>query len=118
LVERYAPADPERERQIQELGLMTLQSGALIIAVALWVAARLAVGDRPLFHAVVSVDWGIVCGLMVGVLLHCARYYDALVARRTRGRVALGAAHRWPRSSSDLDFVAQVLAAVAVVALV
>ena len=85
------------------------------------VAARLSVGNEPIFHTVTRLGWGIVGGLVVGLLLHLARYYDAFIAYRTRRRgrnnVKLDSAHRWPRSSSDLDFLLQLVAALVIAAL-
>jgi hypothetical protein len=122
LIEKYAPADPERKRQITELGLMVLQSVAVIAALGLWgVTAWLSRGDGRLHGVVIALGWAVACGLMVGVLLHCLRYYDALVAYRIRRRAGregrpLPAPHRWPRSSSDLDFAVQLVVVIAVAA--
>jgi hypothetical protein len=63
--------------------------------------------------AVIGLTW-----CCVGVALHVGRFYDALLAiYRSRRVPALAiAVPRWPRSSSDLDFIVQaVLAAIAAV---
>jgi len=61
--------------------------------------------------AVVGLAW-----CCAGLAFHLLRYYAALVARRG-GAEASGADWRWPRASSDLDFVAQAVVAVLALAL-
>jgi hypothetical protein len=103
---------------------MLLQSVAVMAAVALWgLTAWLSVGDGRLHGVVMALGWAVACGLMVGVLLHCLRYYDALVTYRVRRRagrdgVPLPTPHAWPRSSSDLDFAVQLVVALAVAVIV
>jgi hypothetical protein len=57
--------------------------------------------------------------MLIGLGLHSWRFYDALIAiygsRRDPSRAERD--WRWPRASSDRDFVAQAVIAVAVAAL-
>ena len=110
LIERYAPADPEGDRQFRELALVTGHAALVVPAVGLWGFVGWAVsgGSRP-SEAVVRIGWGAVVVLLAGVGLHLIRYYDAMIGKaRGRGRGRKRADPSWPRASSDLDFLVQI----------
>jgi hypothetical protein len=123
LIDQYASPDPERERRAQELGLSALQSSFAIVAGLLWVGAAAATdGDGSVHRAVFQVGWGILCSFVFAAFLHGVRFYDSsLVVFRTRHqdvqRTREVRPYRWPRSSSDLDFVLQLGVAITVGAL-
>jgi hypothetical protein len=70
-------------------------------------------------HATLATAYaGVAGGLCTGMFLHIARYYDALICswragqrRQMDGESACPtAALRWPRASSDADFVVALAA--------
>jgi hypothetical protein len=109
LIEKYAPADPEGDRQLRELCLVAAHATLTIPVGILWGFVGWAVsgGSRP-SEAVVRIGWAAMVVLLAGIGLHLFRYYDAMIgsARGRRGRQR--ADPSWPRASSDLDFVVQI----------
>ena len=105
LVEKYATPEPEADRQIDELALVTGYALLMIPAVALWgFLAWVSSDGHHTFNFVARIGWGTVVVLLVGIGLHLIRYYDALIGKhRRRARV-----EHWPRLSGDLDFVVQI----------
>jgi hypothetical protein len=112
LMKKYVPPNPEAGRQFRELALVVGYSLAVLPAVSVfglvgWLASG---GDRP-SGEFVRIGWGLIVVLLAGLALHLIRYYDALVqVRSARG---LGGDYRWPRASTDLDFVLQVAVGIA-----
>lgn len=110
VIERYAPPDPEQDRQFRELVLVTGHAVLTILVAALWGLVGWAVsgGSRP-SEAVVRIGWGAMVVLLAGMGLHLIRYCDAMIGKaRGRGGEGKGATSSWPRASSDLDFVVQL----------
>jgi hypothetical protein len=107
LMKKYVPPHPQRDRQFRELALVVAHAVALLPAVAVWglVGWLMSDGHRP-SDGFVRVGWGLIVVLLAGLGLHLIRYSDALVkARRAEGA---SSSHRWPRASTDLDFVLQI----------
>lgn len=108
-IERYAPPDPEGDRQFRELALVIGHAVLMAPAVGLWGFVGWAVsGNSRPSEAVVRIGWGAVVALLAGTGLHLIRYYDAMIgsARGRRGRQRVEPS--WPRASSDLDFIVQI----------
>ena len=122
LIDQYAPPMPlARRAQYQELALVLAHSLILLpfgLAIAFTgeISTRLGVhGATGVLYriAVAGVTW-----CCVGLGLHVWRFCDASLAifRSRRDPAHAGGDWRWPRASSDRDFVVQaVAAAVAVV---
>jgi hypothetical protein len=108
LIKKYAPPDPETDRQFRELVLVTGHALLVPPAAGLWGFVGWAVsgGSRP-SEAVVRIGWGALVVLLAGIGLHLIRYYDAIIGK-ARGRGRKRADPSWPRASSDLDFVVQI----------
>lgn len=108
LIEKYAPADPEAERQVDELALVTAYGLLLIPVLAVWafLAWVLSVGNRP-SSLVVGIGWGAIAVILVGIGLHLIRYYDALIGK-VRGQGNRRPRLFWPSVSGDLDFLVQI----------
>jgi hypothetical protein len=118
LIEKYG-ADPARSWQYSELALVVANSLLLIVVVFLWFVAGVTVsalgGDTD--TAVLPLGTAAVVWCVTGLALHIARYYDAYVLLWRRRRSSTSSAHRtlrWPRSSSDLDLLAQAVVAIIV----
>ncbi len=108
LIAKYAPADPEADRQVDELALVTAYALLLIPVLAVWgfLAWMLSGGNRP-SNLVVGIGWGAIAVILVGIGLHLIRYYDALFGKargQGKGRPRLS----WPWVSGDLDFLVQI----------
>jgi hypothetical protein len=106
IIERYGAAEsPERRRQYAELSLVV---ACCLIIVALILGLALVGGS---FAAL---------GIPLGAIIYTGstfwRYYDALIAIR-RSHHTNERAARWPRTSSDLDFLLQAVVAVTVAAI-
>ena len=116
LIAKYAPPNPEADRQFRELALVVGYALLMVPAVAIWglVGWIVSSGGQP-SDGVVRIGWSVMVVLIAGLGLHLIRYYDALWAKR-RARSPSGTAHRWPRTSSDLDLLLQ--AALGVTALI
>jgi hypothetical protein len=116
ILERYsAPESPERRRQYTELSLVAaccLIIVALILGLALAGASLAALGS-PQGGIIYRIGVAGLTWCCVGIVLHLWRYYDALMAIRRSDEQERGPA-RWPRTSSDLDFVIQAVVAVSV----
>jgi hypothetical protein len=120
LIEKYSHGpDPVRSRQYGELALVVASSLLLVVVAFLWFFAGVTVsafgGNTDtivLPVGIAAIGW-----CVTGLVLHLARYYDALVAlwrrRRTSTPTALTTLS-WPRSSSDLDLLVQTVLAVIV----
>jgi hypothetical protein len=115
LIKRYAPPAPEAERQVREGTLLAMHAALVIPLVAAWgIAAWIAskVGGDSASETVLRAGWALLVGWLAGMTLHLTRYYDAFICRR-RCAQRSGAdreasdvrAHRWPRRSSDADFL-------------
>ena len=120
LIEKYAAPAPEAERQVRE-GTLVAMVAALVIplvvawGISVWIAS--AVSSNRASEAVVRVGWGLLLGWLAVMALHLTRYYDALIRRRRcaqRGDTEATDAcvHRWPRRSSDADFLLGLAASV------
>lgn len=127
LIEHYAPPDPERTRRAQEVALVAVHTGFGVLVLLLWAGAGAltSTGELMTLHNLVyRIGIGALCAIFVGMLFHLARFYDACVAvfrsrRHEWVSVISGrTSHRWPRSSSDLDFVMEVAIAAIVAAFV
>jgi hypothetical protein len=122
VIERYAGPPPlERRTQLQELALVVAHALVMIpfvLALALAGALSSGLGIHGATTPIYRIGVGGLVWCCVGLALHLVRYYAALLAgRRSRGAGAsAGAGRRWPRTSSDLDFILQtVVAAIAAV---
>jgi hypothetical protein len=116
LITQYAPPHSEVDRQFRELALVVGYSLAVLPAMSLWglVGWLTSGGGRP-SDAFVRIGWALLVVLLTGLALHLIRYYDGLVhVRRAR---TLGGNRRWPRASTDLDFVVQIAVGAAAAAL-
>jgi hypothetical protein len=120
LIERHRQESPMRDTRYRELALVVAHGLSMIgfvLGVAVVGALSFVLGGAPgsgrvIYEiAVVGLAW-----CCAGLAFHLLRYYAALVARRG-GAEASGADWRWPRASSDLDFVAQAVVAVLALAL-
>jgi hypothetical protein len=120
LIRKYSRPSPERDRQLDELTLVAMHGVFIVLATAAlallgWLASLVGVRSTATFATSYA---GVAGGLCTGLFLHLARYYDALIRRaRAERRIQMGGeaaeptrALRWPRASSDVDFVV-VLAA-------
>lgn len=117
LIAEYAPANPEENRQIAELGLVACYGLAMVPAVALFVLVGWTVDSMTgSTEWVTRLGWGFLVVLLSGTGLHLVRYYDALI-RRARGRQLAESQARWPIISGDLDLVIQVVIGVVAVVL-
>jgi hypothetical protein len=122
LIKKYAPPAPEAERQIREGSLVAIHAALMFpLVVSLGIAAWIgtAVGGDGGRAAVLRVGWALVVGWLAGMTLHLGRYYDALICRRrSAGRTGVEASgarpRRWPRGSSDADFVLELAVSVGV----
>lgn len=111
LIARYAlPVPAARRARVTEAALMTAH-GLVMIPFILGIALAGAISSRLGIH-----DTGVVSRIgiagvtfcIAGTLIHLLRFYDAQVAVwRSRENVEW----RWPRASSDWDFVVQAVAA-------
>jgi hypothetical protein len=118
LIQKYAPPAPERDREVREATLIAAHAVLLIPAIALWgVAAWLAstTGSHAAWEVAFWVGCALIAAWVAGLWLHTLRYYDALVARRRSerrtgpgGEPPAPRRHRWPRTSSDADFVLEL----------
>ena len=117
VIERYAGPPPlERRTQYQELALVVAHA-LVMIPFVLALAGAGALSSGLGIHGATTPIYRIGVGGLVwccaGLALHLARYYVAVVAdRRSRGAstdASAGAGRRWPRASSDLDFVLQTV---------
>jgi hypothetical protein len=107
LIKKYAPRRPEADRQFRELALVVGYSVGVLPAVSLWgLVGWLTSGGRRPSDAFVRIGWALLVILLAGLALHLIRYYDALV--QVRSARTLGGNRRWPRASTDLDFVVQI----------
>ena len=122
VIERYAGPPPlERRTQLQELALVVAHALVMIPFVLVLAGAGALSSGLGIHGAKTPIYRVAVGGLVwccVGLALHLVRYYVALVAvrrsRRATTGASAGAGRRWPRTSSDLDFVLQtVVAAIA-----
>jgi hypothetical protein len=68
-----------------------------------------AAGDHAV-EVVVRLGWGLVVALLAGIGLHLVRYYDAMIRIRSGRDGQID--RRWPRVSSDLDFLVQIFAGI------
>jgi hypothetical protein len=121
IIDRYAPdPDPVRVRQSDELALVVAHSLLVVRTIVLWVLAAFTVSklggnSNTLIYplGVAATAW-----CLCGLALHLARYYGALISLWTHQRSPETTPQyrwvRWPRASSDLDFVAQAVIAAAV----
>lgn len=117
LIAEYAPANPEENRQIAELGLVAYYGLAMVPTVALFALAGWTVESMSgSTEWVTRLGWGFLVVLLSGTGLHLVRYYDALI-RRARGRQLGESQSRWPIISGDLDLVIQVVIGVVAVVL-
>ncbi len=116
IIAEYAPANPEADRQITELGLVAIYGVAMVPTVALWGLVGWTVDSMTgSTEWVTRLGWGLLVVLLTGIGLHLVRNYDALI-RRNRGRQLAESQTRWPMISGDLDLVIQgAIGAVAVV---
>ena len=115
LIKKYAPPTPEADRQVREGTLVAIHAALMIPLVASWGIAgwiATAVGGDGTRGAVLRLGWALLVGWLAVMTLHLGRYYDAFICRRRcagrtgAGREASGARpRRWPRRSSDADFV-------------
>jgi hypothetical protein len=116
LVARYAPPQPAARRaRYREAALMTAH-GLVMIPFILGVALAGAISSRLGIHDTGVIYRIAVAGLtfcVAGTWIHLMRFYDAQVAVwRSRRDPARGdVERRWPRASSDFDFIAQAVAA-------
>jgi hypothetical protein len=115
LIKKYVPTHPEKDRRFRELALVVgyslpLPPVAGFLAFAGWLVYG---GDRP-SDQFVRIVWGLIVVLLAGLWLHLIRFCDASVAVRRGGTRS---DHRWPRASSDLDFIVQIAVGVAAVIL-
>ena len=94
---------------------------SLVAAVAIWgmLGWLVSRSGRPGADQVVFwMGCAVLVGLLAGMALHLARYYDALISRRSDWqpdpdqKTGLKEAHAWPRRSSDADFILQLGASV------
>jgi hypothetical protein len=124
VIERYAGPPPlERRTQYQELALVVAHALVMIpfvVALAFAGALSSGLGIHGATTPIYRIGVGGLTWCCVGLALHLVRYYGALLAgRRSRGAYAgasAGTGWRWPRMSSDLDFILQaVVAAIAAV---
>jgi hypothetical protein len=115
IIAEYAPANPEANRQIAELGLVACYGVPMVPTVALWGFVGWTVDSMTgSTEWVTRLGWGLLVVLLTGLGLHLVRYYDALI-RRTRGRQPAESQARWPVISGDLDLVIQVVIGVVAV---
>jgi hypothetical protein len=117
----YAPPNPEADRQLRELTLVCAHALLLIPVVGLWAfvawVASAASGHEAFEH-VVRIGWALTVGLLAGMGLHLLRYYDAYIGKvRNRRRSPTDPTERvarWPRLSTDIDFLLLIAVSVAV----
>jgi hypothetical protein len=119
VIKTYAPPNPEADRQLRELKLVGGYGLLVIPAVALWAVlawAASSAGGHEAVEDVLRVGWALIVGLFVGIGLHLIRYYDALISQVRDGRRRRTATREhvpgWPRSSTDADFLLQIVASV------
>jgi hypothetical protein len=112
LIKKYVPSRPEEDRQFRELALVVGYSLLLPPAVGLWglIGWLVSGGYRP-SEEFVRIGWGLIVVLLAGLGLHLIRYYDARFKARRGGGTRSDP--RWPRASTDLDFVVQIAVGVA-----
>ena len=108
LIAKYAPANLEADRQVDELALVTAYALLLIPVLAVWafLAWLLSGGNRP-SNLVVGIGWGAIAVILVGMGLHLIRYYDALIGKM-RGQGKRRPRLSWPWVSGDFDFLVQI----------
>jgi hypothetical protein len=109
----YTQPHPQADRQLRELTLVAGYALLMIPAVAVWVIVAwgmsTAAGDHAV-EVVVRLGWGLVVALLAGIGLHLVRYYDAMIRIRSGRDGQID--RRWPRVSSDLDFLVQIFAGI------
>jgi hypothetical protein len=113
LLRKYTRRPLERDRQLDELTLVAVHGISLLLAtVGLGLVAWLTSLAGTRANATFATMYACVAGgLCAGLVLHLARYYDALICRvRAERDVDGNAANerealRWPRASSDADLV-------------
>ena len=117
LIARYAPPPQPAARRARYREAVLMVAHALpmipfILAVALAgaISSRLGIRDTGDIYRIA------VAGLtfcIAGTWIHLLRFYDAQVAvwRSRRVSVRADVEWRWPRASSDFDFIAQTVAA-------
>jgi hypothetical protein len=127
LIRKYSRASPVRGRQLDELTLVAMHGVFIVLATAVvallgWLASLVGARSTATFATTyVSVAGG----LCTGLFLHLARYYDTLICgARAEQRIHMDGeaadptrALRWPRASSDGDFVVALAASVCIVLL-
>jgi hypothetical protein len=128
LLRKYGSPSPERERQFDELTLVAVHGVFIFLATAFVALLGFLTSPGARATAIFATTYaGVAGGLCTGLFLHLGRYYDALICRlraerRSRSRVD-GAdakptqALRWPRASSDTDFVVAMAASACIVLL-
>ena len=94
-------------------GLLILLATA-VLALLGWLASLVGVHSTAAFAATYA---GVAGSLCTGMFLHLARYYDALTCSRAERRLQLDTEAagptrtlRWPRASSDADFLVALTA--------
>jgi hypothetical protein len=116
LIDKYAPSWPRARRaQHDELALVVAHA-LIVIPFILAIASTGEIATRLGAHGTTGVLYRIaVVGLTwwcVGLTIHICRYYDALLATYRSRRDPSRVGHwRWPRASSDHDFVVQAVVA-------
>jgi hypothetical protein len=115
IIRTYAPEHPEQDRQLNEvtilavLGLLLFLS-ALLLAIAGWLTSLVSTDVERVIRVLGAL---LVGGLGVGVCLHVVRFCDATICARAErsgdadARTTL--THRWPRASSDVDFMVMLV---------
>jgi hypothetical protein len=117
IIAEYAPAHPEADRQIAELGLVAIYGLAMVPTVALLALVGWTVDSmNRSTEWVTKLGWGFLVVLLTGIGLHLVRYYHALI-RRTRDRQPAESRAHWPIISSDLDLMIQLAIGVVAVML-
>jgi hypothetical protein len=126
LLWKYSPPSPERERQFDELTLVAVHGVFIFLATAFVALLGFLTSPGARATAIFATTYaGVAGGLCTGLFLHLGRYYDALICRVhvERGSRVDGAGTkptqvlRWPRASSDTDFVVAMAASVCIVLL-
>jgi uncharacterized membrane-anchored protein len=107
IIQNYAPRSAQRDRQLDELTLVVVHGALIVLSAALlalvgWISS---VYSPRVEGAVAFLGVAVLAALCTGLFLHLTRYYDALISRRRVEQGEKAAAIRWPRASSDADFL-------------
>jgi hypothetical protein len=116
IIRKYAPPSPQADRQIDELTLVAVHGMLMVLFVALLaLAGWLSSLSSPRAEGAVAVfGLAILGAFCAGIVVHLIRYYDALICRKRAERGKAVSVVRWPRGSSDADFLIAIAVAVAV----